>query len=135
MFRLMIKFYKIILFLFSFIFLTGFLPLASLLGPGVTMFSSGNLYKAGAQFIIDHQIKKKTGKNSLSLVKDEVVMQKEKNDLNDELKKMLKKRIEITHKKLIQQNNHKELSKDLRMLVQKRVSIFQKKAEYKKINQ
>ena len=135
MFRLMIKFYKIILFLFSFIFLTGFLPLASLLGPGVTMFSSGNLYKAGAQFMFDHQIKKKTGKNSLSLVKDEVVMQKDKRDFNDKLKKILKKRIEITHKKLIQQNKQKEFGRDFKMFAEKSVSISRKQLNTKKISQ
>ena len=135
MFRLMIKFYKIILFLFSFIFLTGFLPLASLLGPGVTMFSSGNLYKAGAQFMFDHQIKKKTGKNSLSLVKDEVVMQKDKRDFNDKLKKILKKRIEITHKKLMQQNNQKEFGRDFKMFAEKSVSISRKQLNTKKISQ
>ena len=129
------KFYKIIMFLFSFIFLTGFLPLASLLGPGVTMFSSGNLYKAGAQFIFDHQIKKKTGKNSLSLVKDEVVMQKDKRDLNSKLKKLLKKRIEITHKILMQQNNQKELEKNFNMFMEKRVSISKKHLNINKINQ
>ena len=99
------------------------------------MFSSGNLYKAGAQFMFDHQIKKKTGKNSLSLVKDEVVMQKDKRDFNDKLKKILKKRIEITHKKLMQQNNQKEFGRDFKMFAEKSVSISRKQLNTKKISQ
>ena len=46
----------------SFLFLTGFLPFLSLLGPSYTMFSTGSLYKAGAQFYINKSIEDKTGK-------------------------------------------------------------------------
>ena len=80
--------------------LTGFLPLASVIGPGFTAISSGNVYKASAQFIIDQSIKKKTGKNSISLVKDELDKKNQKNKLDKELRELVKKRIEITRKKL-----------------------------------
>ena len=67
---MIVKFTRIIFFITSFIFLTGFVQIAALIGPGVTIFSSGNVYKAGAQFLIDNEIKRKTGKNSLALVKE-----------------------------------------------------------------
>ena len=118
-----------------FIFLTGFLPIASLLGPGLTIISSGNVYKAGAQIMIDHTIKKKTGKNSLTLVKEEVVKQNEKRDLNRELKKLVKKRIEITRKIIAEQNNQKIFNRGLKKLVAKRFETAQKKINFKKINQ
>ena len=41
---------ELVLILTSFIFLNGFLPLYRLLGPGLTMFTSGNIYKASAQY-------------------------------------------------------------------------------------
>ena len=63
---MIVKFTKIIFFITSFIFLTGFVQIASLLGPGVTIFSSGNVYKAGAQFLIYNEIKKKNRKKSIS---------------------------------------------------------------------
>ena len=63
---MIVKFTRIIFFITSFIFLTGFVQIASLLGPGVTIFSSGNVYKAGAQFLIDNEIKKKNRKKSIS---------------------------------------------------------------------
>ena len=66
------RLFKIFTILVSFLFLTGFTPLLSVLGPGVTVITSGNIYKATAQFIIDQSIKKKTGKNSLTLVKEEL---------------------------------------------------------------
>jgi hypothetical protein len=53
------KFIKILTFLFLFIMTTGFIPIFSLIGPGVTVLSSGNIYKAGTQYLLDHTMKKK----------------------------------------------------------------------------
>ena len=74
------KLLRVIFLITSFVLLSGFLPFASLLGPGVTIASSGNVYKAGLQYIIDSTIKKKTGKNSLAFVKEEVIKQNNKRD-------------------------------------------------------
>ena len=81
-------------------FLSGFLPFASLLGPGVTIVSSGNVYKASAQFVVDHHIKKKTGKNSLTLVKEEIEKKEAEKNLQKELRLLVEKRIKITRQKL-----------------------------------
>ena len=56
------KFIKILTFLFLFIITTGFIPIFSLIGPGVTVLSSGNIYKAGTQYLLDHTMKKKLAK-------------------------------------------------------------------------
>ncbi len=56
------RMFKIFTILISFIFLTGFTPLISIVGPGVTAITSGNIYKASMQFMIDQGIKKKLGK-------------------------------------------------------------------------
>ena len=109
------RLFKIFMILVSFLFLTGFIPFASILGPGVTVLTSGNVYKATAQFIIDQSIKKKTGKNSLTLVKEELDKKKNKNEFNEELRNLVEKRIKITRKKLEEQ--------ELRKLVKKRINI------------
>ena len=109
------KMFKIFTILVSFLFLTGFTPFVSILGPGVTVLTSGNIYKATAQFIIDQSIKKKTGKNSLTLVKEELDKKKNKNEFNEELKNLVEKRIKITRKKLEEQ--------EFRKLVKKRIHI------------
>ena len=109
------RLFKIFMILVSFLFLTGFIPFASILGPGVTVLTSGNVYKATAQFIIDQSIKKKTGKNSLTLVKEEFDKKKNKNEFNEELRNLVEKRIKITRKKLEEQ--------ELRKLVKKRIQI------------
>ena len=115
------RFYKISIILTSFIFLTGFMPITSLIGPGATIISSGNVYKAGAQFYIDQQIKKKTGKNSLAFFKEEVTKKKEKKNFNEDFKKLVENRIEKTHKKILEQNNNKEFRKKFKLLVEKRI--------------
>ena len=109
------RLFKIFTILVSFIFLTGFTPFISILGPGVTVLTSGNIYKATAQFIIDQSIKKKTGKNSLTLVKEELDKKKNKNEFNEELRNLVEKRIKMTRKKLEEQ--------ELRKLVKKRIHI------------
>ena len=109
------RFFKIFTILVSFLFLNGFIPFVSILGPGVTVLTSGNIYKATAQFIIDQSIKKKTGKNSLTLVKEELDKKKNKNEFNEELRNLVEKRIKMTRKKLEEQ--------ELRKLVKKRIHI------------
>ena len=109
------RLFKIFTILVSFLFLTGFTPFVSILGPGVTVLTSGNIYKATAQFIIDQSIKKKTGKNSLTLVKEELDKRKNKNEFNEELRNLVEKRINMTRKKLEEQ--------ELRKLVKKRIHI------------
>ena len=109
------RLFKIFTILVSFLFLTGFTPFVSILGPGLTVLTSGNIYKATAQFIIDQSIKKKTGKNSLTLVKEELDKKKNKNEFNEELRNLVEKRIKMTRKKLEEQ--------ELRKLVKKRIHI------------
>jgi len=119
--------FKIFTIITSFFFLTGFTPILSVIGPGVTILTSGNVYKATAQFIIDQSIKKQTGKSSLTLVKEELDKKNQKNKFNEELRQLVEKRINITRKKLDDQ--------DLRKLVTKRINITRAKLDINNINQ
>ena len=94
------RYVKIFLILTSFLFTTGFLTLAAIIGPATTIFTSGNVYKATAQFMIDQTIKKKTGKNSLTLVKEEIEEKQSEKNLKKELRKLVEKRINIARQKL-----------------------------------
>ncbi len=55
----MYKSLRILTIILSFFFLTGFVPIFSIIGPGVTVLTTGNIYKAAAQLMIDQSIKKK----------------------------------------------------------------------------
>ena len=129
------KFFKIGLILTSFLFLTGFVPLPAVLGPAITVATSGNLFKATAQLVIDNEFKKKTGKSSLNYITEEVSKNNEENRINKDFKNLIEKRVEIAHQKIVQQNNEPKIIKDFKLLVEKRVGLTHQKLIKQKINQ
>ena len=109
------RLFKILTIILSFFFLTGFVPIFSFIGPGVTALTSGNIYKASAQYIVNQRIEKETGKNSLTLIKDTLVEEThkkvKKNSFDDDLRQLIEKRIKMTKQKLDNQNLQKLLKK------------------------
>ena len=97
---MILKSLKILLLITSLVFTTGFAPIVAFVGPATTVITSGNIYKASAQLIIDQSIKKKTGKNSLTLVKEEIEKKEAEKNLQKELRLLVEKRIKITRQKL-----------------------------------
>ena len=130
-----LRFLRISLFLSSFLFLTGFVPLPAVLGPAITAATSGNLAKATAQLVFDNEFKKKTGKSSLGYITEEVSKNNQENRINKDFKDLIKKRVEIVHQKLVDQNNEPKVIKDFKLLVEKRVELTHKKLRQQKINQ
>ncbi len=125
------RLFRILTIILSFFFFTGFVPILSFVGPGVTALTSGNIYKASAQFIISKKIEKETGKNSLTLVKtfveDEINKKNQKNSFEEDLKKLVEKRVKMTRKKLDDQNFEK--------LVKKRIKTTRSVLKLNNINQ
>ena len=80
------------------------MPFLTLLAPGYTVATSGSIYKAGAQYFFNKSIKNKTGKNSLSFVKERIESKDDTKYYNQMLKQLVKKRIELARKKLNPQN-------------------------------
>ena len=113
------RFFRILTVIISFFFLTGFVPILSFIGPGVTALTSGNVYKASAQFIINQRIEKETGKNSLTLIKETLFEDKDKkietNSFDEDLRQLVEKRIKMTRQKL---DNH-----NLQKLLKKRIKV------------
>ena len=108
---MILRLFRVLIIILSFFFLTGFIPIFSFVGPGVTALTSGNIYKASAQFIINQKIEKETGKNSLTLIKETLVEEKDKkikkNSLDEDLRQLVETRINMTRKKLDNQNLQK----------------------------
>ena len=113
------KLFRILTVIVSFFFLTGFVPILSFIGPGVTVLTSGNIYKASAQFIINQRIEKETGKNSLTLIKETLVEETDKkikiNSFDEDLRQLVETRIKMTRQKL---DNH-----NLQKLLKKRIKV------------
>ena len=132
---MILRILKLSFFLSSFLLLSGFVPLPAVLGPAITVATSGNLVKATAQLVIDNEFKKKTGKSSLNYITEEVSKNNEENRINKDFKNLIEKRVEIVHQKLVQQNNEPKIIKDFKLLVEKRVELTHQKLIKKKINQ
>ena len=113
------RLFRIITVIVSFFFLTGFVPILSFIGPGVTALTSGNVYKASAQFIINQRIEKETGKNSLTLIKETLVPETDKkikiNSFDEDLRQLVETRIKMTKQKI---DNH-----NLQKLLKKRIKV------------
>ena len=107
------RLFRILTITLSFFFLTGFVPILSFVGPGVTVLTSGNIYKASAQFIVNQRIEKETGKNSLALIKESLIEETDKkikkNSFDEDLRQLVETRIKITRQKLDNQNLQKLL--------------------------
>ena len=132
---MILRILKLSFFLSSFLLLSGFVPIPAVLGPAITVATSGNLFKATAQLVIDNEFKKKTGKSSLNYITEEVSKNNEENRINKDFKNLIEKRVEIVHQKLVQQNNESKIIKDFKLLVEKRVELTHKKLRQQKINQ
>ena len=93
------KLFRILTVILSFFFLTGFVPILSFVGPGVTVLTSGNIYKASAQFIVNQRIEKETGKNSLALIKETLIEETDKkaykNSFDEDLRQLVETRIKM----------------------------------------
>ena len=113
------RLFRILTVIVPFFFLTGFVPIFSFIGPGVTALTSGNVYKASAQFIINQGIEKETGKNSLTLIKETLVEKTDKkikiNSFDEDLRQLVETRIKMTRQKL---DNH-----NLQKLLKKRIKV------------
>ena len=109
------KLFRILTVILSFFFLTGFVPILSFVGPGVTALTSGNIYKATAQFIVNQRIEKETGKNSLTLIKETLIEESDKkaykNSFDEDLRQLVETRIKMARQKLDNQNLQKLLKK------------------------
>ena len=109
------KLFRILTVILSFFFLTGFVPILSFVGPGVTVLTSGNIYKASAQFIVNQRIEKETGKNSLTLIKETLIEESDKkaykNSFDEDLRQLVETRIKMARQKLDNQNLQKLLKK------------------------
>ena len=125
------RFFRILTVIVSFFFLTGFVPILSFIGPGVTAVTSGNVYKASAQFIVNKRIEKETGKNSLTLIKETIFEDKDKkikfNSFDEDLRQLVETRIKMTRQKL---NNH-----NLQKLLKKRIKVTRSILDLNNTNQ
>ena len=95
------KILKIFFVFLSLVILPGCIQTTSLLGPGVTVATTGNVLQAGLQYGANTALKNETGKDALTHIKDTVDEKNEEKKLHVKLKQLIESRIEITRQKLL----------------------------------
>ena len=95
------KILNIFFLIFVLIFLSGCVQTTSLLGPGLTVATTGNVFQAGLQYGANTAIKNETGKDVLSHIKDKVDEKKDEKKFYAEFRLLLENRINATRKKFI----------------------------------
>ena len=90
------KFQKIYFLAIIFIFLSGCIQSTALLGPGVTLATTGNIMQAGLQYGANTAIKNETGKDTLTHLKDAVDDEKD----SQNIKTIVRNTIDKISKKL-----------------------------------
>ena len=90
-----------ILLIFSFlIFLNGCLQATALLGPGVTIATTGNILQAGFQYGANSVIEKETGKNTFEHFQSAVDDRKKNKKFREKFTNLVEEKFELTRKKL-----------------------------------
>ena len=94
------KFQKIYFLAIIFIFLSGCIQSTALLGPGVTLATTGNVMQAGLQYGANTAIKNETGKDVLTHLKDAADEEQDSQKVEKKIKKFFKNTIDTISKKL-----------------------------------
>ncbi|MDC0454839.1 hypothetical protein OAL68_02335 [Candidatus Pelagibacter sp.] len=95
------KFKKIYLLVLISMFLTGCIQSTALLGPGVTIATTGNIMQASFQYGANSAIKKETGKDALTHLKNAVEEEQDNQKLEKKIKNLAKNTIKRIKKKLL----------------------------------
>ncbi len=95
------KILKTFFVIFILVILSGCIQTTSLLGPGITVANTGNVLQAGLQYGANTALKKETGKDALTHIKDAVDEKNKEKKLHVKLKQLIESRIKITRQKLL----------------------------------
>ena len=97
---MLMKILKISFIFFYLIFLSGCLQSTALLGPSMTVATTGNVLQAGIQYGANTAIKNETGKDTLEHLKDAVESQSKSQKFKRKFSDLVEKRFSLTREKL-----------------------------------
>ena len=97
---MLLKFLKISFVFFSLIFLSGCFQSTALLGPSITVATTGNVLQAGLQYGANTAIKNETGKDTLEHLQDAVESQSKSQKFKRKFSDLVEKKFELTREKL-----------------------------------
>ena len=95
---------KILVFIVSGLIMSGCAQSTAMLGPAITLASSGNVSQAGLTFITNKAVEKETGMDTVSFVSNKIEQQNSKTRLKRDFKKLVQNNFEKTREILILQD-------------------------------
>ena len=95
---------KILVFIVSGLILSGCAQSTAMLGPAITLASSGNVSQAGLTFVTNKAVEKETGMDTVSYVSNKIEEQNSKTKLKREFKNLVETNFVKTREKLILQD-------------------------------
>ena len=95
------KFKKIYFLVLISVFLSGCVQSTALLGPSVTIATTGNIMQAGLQYGANTAIKNETGKDAITHLKDAVNEKQDSQKLEEKIRNIAKYTIDKVKRKLL----------------------------------
>ena len=101
---------KIVLYFCISLFLTGCYQSTAMVGPAITLASTGNVSQAGFAYFTNKVVEKEIGMSTtkyVSTILEEKTKKTKKNEIHEELMILVQTNFEETRKKLLLQNQSK----------------------------
>ncbi len=95
---------KLIFGLSTGIILSGCVQSTAMIGPAITIASTGNISQAGFTFITNKAVEEETGMNTVSYVSNKIEEKNRENKIKKDFKKLIKNNFTKTRKKLISED-------------------------------
>ena len=97
---------KVLVYIITGIILSGCAQSTVMLGPAITLASTGNASHAGITFITNKVVKKETGMDTVSFVSNKIEQKSSKTRMRREFKKLVETNFEKTRQKLILEDKY-----------------------------
>jgi hypothetical protein len=95
---------KLFICIFAGVILSGCAQSTAMLGPAITLASTGNVSQAGITYITNKAVKEETGMDTVSFVSKKIEQKNSKNKLKRKFKKLIETNFEKTRGILILQD-------------------------------
>ena len=95
---------RILIYIASTAILSGCAQSTAMLGPAITLASTGNVSQAGITFFTNKAVEKETGMNTVSFVSSKIEQNSSKTRIRREFKELVETNFEKTRQKLISQD-------------------------------
>ena len=95
---------RIFVYVITGLILSGCAQTTAMVGPALTLVSTGNISQAGVTFITNRAVKEETGMDTVSFVSKKIEEKQSENKLRRDFKKLVETNFVKTREKLISQD-------------------------------